>query len=153
MLDALQLGRTQGKFDLWAYVVMPEHVHVVLMPRAGTRISQILSTLKQSVSKRTLRWLSQNCPAFLHRLEDCQPNGRSAYRFWQRGGGYDRNLRSMADVFEKIEYVHANPVRRGMVERPTDWLWFSCRAWETGSDEPIAIDRGTLPTLTYNKMG
>ncbi len=55
MLDALQLGRQQGKYQLWAYVIMPEHVHVVLLPHAGVKISQILSTLKQSVSKRALR--------------------------------------------------------------------------------------------------
>ena len=72
MLDALQLGRKQGQFDLWAYVIMPEHVHVVLLPHRGVKISQILTTLKQSVSKRALLWLRQHSPEFLNRLADCR---------------------------------------------------------------------------------
>ena len=111
MLKALQLGRKRDMFDLWAYVVMPEHVHLVIFPHKRVRISTILKTVKQSVSQHALRWLDENEPRFLARLEDVQPNGRNAFRFWQRGGGYDRNLRSVADIHEKIEYVHNNPVR------------------------------------------
>jgi putative transposase len=147
MLDALQLGRSQRKFDLWAYVVMPEHVHVVLLPQPGVKISAILSTLKQSVSKRAIRWLRENSPEFLARLEDAGPAGRPTHRFWQRGGGYDRNLRTISDVYEKIEYVHGNPLRRGLVTRAAAWRWSSCHAWETGEDAPIPLDRESLPPL------
>ena len=147
MLDALLLGRRRGHFDLWAYVIMPEHVHVVLWPRNRTPIRTILTTLKQSTSKRALSWLQQYAPAFLPRLEDVQPGGTRSYRFWQRGGGYDRNLRSVADIYQKIRYVHANPVRRGLVATAEAWTWSSCRAWETGGDEPIPLDRDSLPPL------
>ncbi len=147
MLQALQLGREQGKYHLWAYVIMPEHVHVVLWPCPGVKISQILSTLKQSVSKRAMLWLRENSPEFLAQLEDIQPNGKRSHRFWLRGGGYDRNLRSVADIHEKIEYVHANPVRRDLVATTESWPWSSCRAWQTGEDVPIAIDRESLPRL------
>ena len=85
MLQALQLGRAQGKYDLWAYVIMPEHVHVVVWPHSGVKVSQILTTLKQSVSKRAILWLRDHAPEFVQRLKDVQPNGRSAYRFWQPG--------------------------------------------------------------------
>ncbi len=147
MLDALKFGKLQGKFDLWAYVIMPEHVHVVLLPHIGVKISQILSTLKQSVAKRAIIWLQENSPEFLLKLEDRQPNGYRSHRFWQRGGGYDRNLRSVADIYEKIEYIHNNPVRRGLVQHACDWPWSSCRTWEKGGEEPIAIDRESLPML------
>jgi putative transposase len=56
-----------------------------------------------------------------------QPNGEVHYRFWQRGGGYDRNVIESATVHQMIEYIHANPVRRGLVEQATDWLWSSAR--------------------------
>jgi putative transposase len=147
MLDAIALGRKKGEYDLWAYVIMPEHVHLVILPHVGVKISTILTTLKQSVSKRALLWLRQNAPQYLPRLEDRQPNGMRAYRFWQRGGGYDRNLRTVADIYQKIEYVHNNPVRRKLVEMAEEWLWSSCRAWQTGTDIPIAIDRDSLPPL------
>ena len=147
-LEALQLGREQSQFDLWAYVLMPEHVHLVLLPLKGTREADILSTLKQSTSTRALNWLRQHAPEFLPNLLDAQPNGDQHYRFWQRGGGYDRNLRSVRDIHEKIAYVHDNPVRRGLVPKATDWRWSSASAWMTGVDEPMAIDRASLPPLT-----
>ena len=78
---------------------------------------------------------------------DRQPDGRESHRFWQRGGGYDRNLRSVADVHEKINYIHGNPVRRGLVGGPEEWLWSSYRSWMDGIDEPIRIDRDSLPPL------
>ncbi len=147
MVDALQLGREQGRYDLWAYVIMPEHIHLVLRPHAGVRISQILTTLKQSVSKRALLWIDEHAPTFISKLEDVQPNGRRTHRFWQRGGGYDRNLWSAQEIHEKVQYVHANPVRRGLATRPELWPWSSARAWATGEDLPLAIDRGSLPPI------
>lgn len=53
------------------------------------------------------------------------PHGRAL--FWQRGGGYDRNVRGEDALREKIGYIHANPVRRGLVERAEDWVWSSAR--------------------------
>jgi putative transposase len=147
MLQALQLGREKHQYDLWAYVIMPEHVHIVLWPHPDIKIASILKTLKQSVSKRALLWLHNNSPKFLFRLEDIQPNGDRSYRFWQRGGGYDRNLRSLLDIYKKVDYVHANPVRRGLTTRPETWLWSSCFAWKTGKDVPMPIDRNSLPPL------
>ena len=126
---------------------MPEHVHIVLWPENET-ISSILSTIKQSVSKRAILWLKDNAPDFLERLLDAHPGSKSSYRFWQRGGGYDRNLRSVRDIHEKVRYLHENPVRRGLVSRPIDWYWSSASAWESGVDEPLMIDRHSLPPLT-----
>jgi putative transposase len=148
MLQAFELGRAKNQFDLWAYVIMPEHVHVVLLPDSGVKISEILTTLKQSVSKRAILWLQENAPAFLDKLEDRMPDGKCTHRFWRRGGGYDRNLRSIEDIYEKIDYVHNNPVRRGLVGKAVDWPWSSCRAWETGACDPIPVDRDSLPPLT-----
>lgn len=149
MLDALELGRQRERamYDLWAFVTMQEHVHLVLRPAADVRISQILATIKQSVARRAILWCRENSPEFLARLEDIQPSGKRTYRFWQRGGGYDRNLRSVADVHEKIEYVHANPVRRELVAEPKAWPWSSCLAWKTGLNVPLAIDRESVPAL------
>lgn len=148
MLKAIKLGRAKTPFDLWAYVIMPEHVHLVLLPKENATVSAILTTIKQSVSKRAIHWLKQNSPEYLNNLKDSQPNGKEHYRFWQRGGGYDRNLRSVRDIHEKIRYIHQNPVRRGLVKKTVDWKWSSVTAWKTGLDELIAIDRLSVPSLT-----
>ena len=62
---------------------------------------------------------------FLRHMEDRQPNGTVHYRFWQRGGGYDRNVTEPATIWAEIDYIHANPVRRGLCQRATDRIWSS----------------------------
>ena len=58
------------------------------------------------------------------------------------------NLRTVRDIHEKINYVHQNPVKRGIVSKASEYRWSSARAWETGDDEPISLDRATVPELT-----
>ena len=148
MAEAIDLSRSKNAFDLWAWVIMPEHVHLVVCPQPETKISSILATMKTSVSRRAIQWLKLNSPEFLVQIKDTQPNGKSSYRFWQRGGGYDRNLRSVRDIHEKIFYVHQNPVVRGLVSKSIDYPWSSAKSWECKVDSPLKINRETLPSLT-----
>ena len=148
MVDAIALTRERHQLDLWAWVIMPEHVHLLLHPReADYNISAILSTLKQPVSKRAILFVNQEAPAFAKWMLDRQPNGKETQRFWQRGGGYDHNLWTPAKVWEKIDYMHANPVRRGLVERADDWKWSSYGDYAGTCTGPLPIDRDSLPFL------
>jgi putative transposase len=146
-IEALDNARRKAPFDLWAWVIMPEHIHLVLLPAEQTTISEILYHLKKPMTTRVLAWLRKNDPSFLSHMLDVQPNGESYHRFWERGGGYDRNLRSVEDIHEKIKYVHLNPVRRKLVERPEDWAWSSYRTAMEGLNTPIRLDRESLPPL------
>jgi putative transposase len=125
---------------VWAYVIMPEHMHIIVCPRqAGYEIRLIRTALKVPVQRKALRFLRRHAPDFLHRLCDRQPNGKVHYRFWQRGGGYDRNITDPSTLWTMIEYIHQNPIRRGLVERATDWVWSSARFYEGMRDVPIAM--------------
>jgi putative transposase len=126
---------------------MPEHAHLLIWPHAGVRVSDILLTIKQPVTQRCVAWVKRSAPHFLPAMLDSQPNGKHFFRFWQRGGGYDRNLWSTREIHEKIAYIHNNPVRRELVARAQDWPWSSLHAWETGLDQPITIDRQSVPML------
>jgi len=145
--DTILTAKTKHPFDLWAYVIMPEHVHLVIWPHEQTRISSVLKAIKLPVTRRALNWVSSRAPGFLARMEDRQPNGKVSHRFWQRGGGYDRNLRTERDVHEKIDYIHANPLRRGPVVDLADWRWSSWHAYNGGTDLPIPVDVGSCPVL------
>ena len=81
------------------------------------------TALKVPVQRRALAFLRRNAPHFLPRLRDARTSGEVHCRFWQRGGGYDRNVFAPATVFEPIVYMHQNPVRRGLCAQPEDWLW------------------------------
>ncbi|MBU0717323.1 MAG: hypothetical protein KJ749_03665 [Planctomycetes bacterium] len=56
------------------------------------------------------------------------------------GGGFDRNIFREKTVPAVIDYIHANPVRRELVQQPTDWPWSSARFWEGWPGVPIRMD-------------
>jgi len=144
-LHALADARQACPFHLFAYVIMPEHVHVVLQAFPGVAMRTILWRLKRPVTSAALDWVAQRRPDFLARMADLQPSGKVAHRFWQRGGGYDRNLRTPSDVHEKIGYVHDNPVRRGLVKCAEDWPYSSAADWILRRSGPVPIDWAHLP--------
>ncbi len=124
--EQLTLTRQRLAFDLLAWVIMPEHFHLLVLPRESLTISHLLSALKRPFATQVLRrWRELDAP-ILTRLLD-----RSGQlRFWQQGGGYDRNIVSTDELEEKINYIHNNPVRRGLVSKTTDWKWSSARWYE-----------------------
>jgi putative transposase len=145
-VDALERAREKCELDLWAYVIMPEHVHVLFQPRKPRyEISVIRSAIKLGVSVKAVRYLRRHAPDALPRLADIQPNGETHYRFWQRGGGYDRNVIEPSTLQAMIDYIHNNPVRRGLAATPTNWIWSSARYWSEDKNVPIRMD--PLPWL------
>jgi putative transposase len=78
-----------------------------------------------------------------------QRAGTTTFRFWQEGPGYDRNVTSESGLLESIDYLHRNPVRRGLCGTAEDWIWSSSR-WHLS--DRLEIDR-RLPTLTRLPAG
>lgn len=148
LVDALQLARTIHAIQLWAYVIMPQHAHILLWPTAeDVDVGALRKTIKQSVSRRALAHLRRRAPHWLDRLRVRRSDGRIEHRFWQAGGGYDRNLWREDAVWTAIEYIHANPVRRGLCALPTDWVWSSARWYAQLSDVALSMD-GPPPVPT-----
>jgi len=146
LLDTLAKARDKHSFELWAYVLMPEHVHLLIYPlREDNSISGILLDVKRPVARQAVRFVRTQAPGFLKMMRDQQPNGEVAYRFWQRGGGYDRNLVSTKTVHATIDYIHANPVRRGLADIPEDWPWSSARFFAGRADYVLAADIDSIP--------
>jgi putative transposase len=118
------LGEVRERYDfaLLGYVVMPEHIHLLISePNVGNP-SVVMQVLKQRVSRALHRrrrrkrseqkWLWEEAPVRKH-----QP-------FWQRRF-YDFNVWSAKKRNEKMNYMHFNPVKTGLVTHPKDWLWSS----------------------------
>src|SRR5262245_52229053 len=125
LADAIQRARTKYDFALWAYVFMPEHVHLILSPRrADYQMRQIMSAIKLPVAKRAIRFLEAEKSPWLDRISR-KRGSRHQRLFWQSGGGYDRNITCGKTLLQMIDYLHNNPVWRGLVERACDWKWSS----------------------------
>src|SRR5262249_9598469 len=140
-LEALDAARRQLNFSLWAYVILPEHVHVLIWPQEPVyEIRLIRTALKVPVQRKALAFLRREAPEYLEQLRDEQPNGDVHFRFWQRGGGYDRNITDSKTLRTMIEYIHLNPVRRGLVSQATDWPWSSARYYAGRSDSILLLD-------------
>jgi len=148
LIEAIDRARRLHHFNIWAYVIMREHAHSLFWPtERAYDISEILSSIKQSVAKRALIFVRREAPVFLAQMADRQPNGDIHYRFWQRGGGYDRNAVELGAIHHQIIYIHNNPVRRSLCEKPEDWYWSSAADHAGVRVGPLRIDLQSLPMI------
>jgi putative transposase len=113
---ALERIRVRYRMIVAGYVVMPEHVHLLVSEPQRGLLSSAMQALKLSVVRRTAE----------------RP-------FWQ-ARYYDFNVWSAEKVTEKLDYIHRNPVRRGLVARQEDWPWSSYRHYATGEIGKVEIE-------------
>lgn len=141
VLEALEATRQAHNVALWAYVIMPEHVHVLLCPQqAEYEMRRILVSLKRPASDAARKYLSEiGDRRWLKRLSVEYPS-RHVFRFWQAGGGFDHNIFREKSIPAVIDYIHANPIRRRLVARATDWEWSSARYWAGLPDARLRMD-------------
>ena len=135
-MRALKEVRAKYGFVVVGYVVMPEHVHLLIgEPKSGNP-STVMHSLKLRVSKRMRRG-RRKMPAIqksfaFHRLAQ-------APRFWQ-ARFYDFNVYSAKKRREKLEYMHRNPVTRRLVKDPKDWIWSSSASYSRRGTPLLEID-------------
>ena len=134
------LGEVRDRygFSLAGYVVMPNHIHLLLGEPAKGSPSLVMQVLKQRVSRRLRRskprqaWLSQQLRLpFRH--------AHLLPQFWQPRF-YDFNVWSQTKFVEKLQYMHLNPVRRKLVAHPRDWPWSSFSFYARKEPGLIRID-------------
>jgi putative transposase len=142
-LTILEDVRQKYQFIAWGYVVMPEHFHLLISEPTQRTVAVAMQVLKQRVSRRARRkkttadqialWQAELPPAF-----------------WQKRY-YDFNVFSQRKHAEKLNYMHNNPVKRGLVESAGRWRWSSFRTYRFG--EPGLGGYGfKCPTLCSERM-
>jgi putative transposase len=114
--ETLESTRSKYEFKVIGYVVMPEHVHLLLTEPTRVPLAKALMSLKISSSKR---------------LKESP--------FWQ-ARYYDFNVFTGNKQIEKLKYIHRNPVRRGLVTKPEDWHWSSFRHYAIGQQGTVEIE-------------
>jgi putative transposase len=117
---------------LAAFVYMPEHVHLLVWGLTCKEdVSELLIRIKNPLSGRVKADLQATSSPLLARLTVRERPGKMVFRFWQEGPGFDRNLYTVKAVQASIDYIHNNPVKRGLCIRARDWRWSSARFYES----------------------
>ena len=126
-LEYLERARRELAMDVWAYVLMPNHAHLLIRPRHESySIADILKSIKQPVAYYGLR-ASRSSDFVLP-------------KFWQAGPGFDENITDPHRGVVIAQYIHNNPVRKRLVESVEDWRWSSARFWAGRDDFDLAMD-------------
>ena len=128
--------RKRRKFLLLGFVVMPEHIHLLVGEPEEGDLSTALQVLKQQVARILLKKPRKRKRAQLQLGFAGLDEER---HLWQRRF-YDFNVWSEAKFNEKLKYMHANPVKRGLVLRPRDWPWSSWSHYTKSGMGLIRID-------------
>ena len=114
---------------VFGYVVMPEHVHLLVSEPERSTLAVAIQMLKQIVAQKLRPTLSPRTGE----------KGGAPQPFWQ-ARYYDFNVWTTRKHVEKLRYMHRNPVRRGLVAKPEDWEWSSFRHYMTGKEEVVEIE-------------
>lgn len=137
-LHQLDTLRTKYMFKIYGYVIMPNHVHLVLLLPDEIAVSKIIGELKSLTGREIIsHWQSIGLEIFdkLKVIKD----GKQKYAFWQRKY-YDHNCRTKETTIEKINYCHKNPVTKSLVEKQEDWIWSSFRSHHKMNNVMLKID-------------
>jgi putative transposase len=119
ILAAISFDRCRRDIELYGFVVMNNHVHLVLRPLDRLRLYEFANRFKT--------WTSRNSSV------------KICGKLWERR--YDDNrIKSRSEMRSVLEYVHLNPVRAGMVSRPEDYCWSSIHSYLGTGRHLIEID-------------
>ena len=148
VVDGLHVLQERFGVCLVAYVVMPEHLHLLVYPHAKGEdspvpISQLWHAFKKHVGfhgKQCLRNLWRRDGKLWSDPLNAWAHGDFDKQIVMNTRGYDFNIDRQKTLLEKIDYCHKNPITRGLVDRPEDWPWSSYRYFELNDSSVLKLD-------------
>ena len=137
---ALDEARRSGEFYIFAYVIMPDHLHV--LTDGARKTSDALRFIKGIMSRRVIGYLKeQGYKSSLEKLRHGKQTRRYEYSLWEHHSNA-MLLTSESAFMQRVNYTHQNPVRSELVERAEDYRWSRVRCWNGRmvEDEPLMVD-------------
>ena len=133
ILDSLKYCQKEKGLVVNAYVVMSNHLHLIAYAKEGFKLSAILRDFKKFTAKQIIQAITNNPKEsrtswlLTHFIEFGNLNkDNKTFQFWQRGN-HPIELESPKWIYQKIDYIHLNPVRNGLVDYPEHYLYSSAR--------------------------
>ena|SRR5688572_16965804 len=140
MCQALNEARNSGRFALYAYVIMLDHIHVIT--DSARDAADTLRFINGISGRRVINYLKDHGhERSLANLRHQTKDRKYQYSLWDHHSN-TRVLMTERMLMERVHYTHNNPVRAGMVERAEDYRWSSIRCWNGKplEDEPLLMD-------------
>ena len=137
---AIDDARRSGGFLIFAYVMMPDHLH--LLTDCPDTSADVLRRIKGITARRVIDYLKeQGFQTSLAKLRHEDWKRKHSYSLWQQ----EKNVLSIFSegmFMQKVNYIHQNPVRADLVDRAIDYRWSSARIWQRipTDDEPLTVD-------------
>jgi putative transposase len=148
LLEVLEGVRRRYRFVVVGYVVMPEHIHLLLSEPERGNPSKVMQALKQGFARRFLRKLCAACDLGQGSLWN---TALGDGHIWQ-ARFYDFVVCTEKKRVEKLRYMHRNPVKRGLVLEPQQWSWSSYRHYADGKRGAVLVNEEQEADLKVRKI-
>ncbi len=135
---SLEFCEKKEKFKVHAYVIMDNHLHLII---SGKNLASAVRDFKSFTAKEIIEAIqSDNKEWLLNQLEFFKKRYKvkSVYQVWQEGV-HPQMIENERVFAQKVEYIHANPVRRGYVQKPEDWVYSSAKIWQSEAFESLVF--------------
>jgi len=139
IIQSLSFCKTYKGLQLFSYVILDNHFHLII---AGTNLDRTVTDLKKFTARKIIDQLQQDRKAWLlNQLAYYKKRykTKSDYQVWQEGY-HPELIFSYEMLLQKMEYIHNNPVKRGLVVLPEHWLHSSARNYLLNDNTVIQLD-------------
>ena len=143
IIDSLKYCQFEKGLILNAYVIMSNHIHLIVRTKEGFELSSILRDFKKFTSKKIIKTILSHKEEsrknwLLSLFNKAEKNKKKTYQVWQKGN-YPIELESPKWINQKLNYIHLNPVRNKIVGQPEDYLYSSASSY-LGKDGLIELE-------------
>ncbi len=143
IIDSLKYCQDNKGLNLIAYVIMPEHIHLVTANLETTSLSDTMRDFKRFTSREISGLLRKDRKKLLLEVLEKAAQigkGNTEYKVWQ-DDFHPEAIYSETFLRQKIDYIHQNPVRRRLVSKPEDWAYSSARNYTSNDETLITVDK------------
>jgi REP-associated tyrosine transposase len=141
IIDSLNYYRYQYSCKILGYVIMPDHIHLLIFPQMEAALTDFMRDFKRFTSGRITRQAKvEGKKEWVDRFEQAgSETERAEYKVWQ-DSFWEQMIYSENFLKQRLNYIHLNPVRAGMVKDAADYLYSSYRNYYLNDRQLIEID-------------
>jgi len=126
IFDSWQFLQEHGRLQIHGYVILENHLHLIA---SGIELAKEIGDFKSYSARQILDYLeAKKATTLLDQLKWHKAKHKTdrTYQLWQEGS-HPQEISTEEIMWQKLEYMHNNPVKRGYVDEPTHWRWSSAR--------------------------